>query len=171
MMIKIPVATDKRNDAIGKDEPVTQAGELAREEAILGQDGCQARKTGEAGVGSHCQDQHGRKLDHYIGESAPEQPACQGREDRLVRTGDNPQELGQTNASGKQNPHQDCHDDQRAPGILRFRRLKSRHAIADGFNTGQGGTTGGKGVQDQKQGQRLDAGGATDATGTRPMGE
>ncbi len=63
----------KENDAIGEDQPISQPGELAREKAILGQDGRQARKIREAGIGSHCQDEQRGNLDGYISKPVAEQ--------------------------------------------------------------------------------------------------
>ncbi len=61
-----------------------------------------------------------------------------------------PEALGQPDAADEQNSHQQCHHDQGLSCILRFRRSKSRHPVADRFDPGQGCAAGGRSVQDQE---------------------
>ncbi len=53
-------------NAVGKYQAISQPGELAWEETVFRQDGSQPRKSGETGIGCHCQDQHGADLYQVI---------------------------------------------------------------------------------------------------------
>ncbi len=145
----------QEQDAVGKHQPIPQTGQLARQKAVGGQESCQARKAGKAGVGRYGQDQHRAGLDQHVGRPTAQQPPRQRRQDRLLRPGDHGQDLRQADAAHEQHTHQHGHDHQRPPGIPGLGRLKGRHAVADRLDPGQCRTASGKSLQHQKRRQRV----------------
>jgi len=103
--------TGQYQHPVGKDQAVAQQGKLARQVAIPGQHGSQAREPGKTGVGRHYQDRQRGYLNQHVQDIGAQHVSGQGRYDRLLRPGHHPEVLGQADAAQKERAHQDRHHD------------------------------------------------------------
>ena len=142
-------------DAVANDQPVPQGGQLAGQEAVLGQEGRQAREIGVGGVGGQQQDQQGGQLQqgqqHAIAEDQLTQliqksGAVLGVHDAGV--------VGQGADAAEHRGQQQHHHGEHLAGVAPLHRPEGRHAVADRLDAGEGGAAGAERPHQQHRSDR-----------------
>ncbi len=139
------------DDTVGKDQPVAQVGQLARQVAVAGENGRQPGKVSKSGLGRQHQEEHRYGLQSQIKRSMAKDLPADLRHNGLILNRHHTQRAGQEGDAQEHRRQESSHGDERLACIVRLRLLEGGDAVADGFNAGQGGAARGKGAQNEKQ--------------------
>ncbi len=121
----------EEDDAVGEDEPVAAVGELARQEAVFGDDARQAGEVGIGGVGGENEDGEGGDL------GDPEQKSLasvhllrhQAIPVGIVLAADRLEVRGEHRDAEEAGTEDGPHDHDRGCGVLALRLLERRHTV------------------------------------------
>ena len=153
------------DDPVGERQPVPAGGELSGQILVASEDRGQHREPVERRVGGECQDQRGDDDDGVEGERQPLEdrsrqlgdhrllPVPLRSADQLCRRllGDpDPEPTGQGDEPQEERDRENPEDGQRHGGVAGPRLPEGRDTVVDGFDPGQGGTSGCEGLGDDE---------------------
>ena len=148
-------AATQGEDAVAEHQPVPQGGQLAGQEAVLGQEGRQAREIGVGGVGGQQQDQQGGQLQHGKQHPIAEDQLAQLIQQRgAILSIHNARVVGQGADPAEHRGQQQHHHGEHLAGIAPLHRPEGRHAVADRLDAGEGCAAGAERPHQQDRSDR-----------------